>query len=107
MLFLKLIVAGHSTLNVTRTGGRFWQRPYPSPLLLGATFGTEILGTPIAVYGILVTPIGWRYALWMWAYALVCFVANDTVKLALYRWLRARAPARVRRMPPSPWRGGT
>jgi H+-transporting ATPase len=92
MLFLKLIVAGHSTLYVTRTGGWFWQRPYPSPLLLGATFGTEILGTLIAVYGILVTPIGWRYALWMWAYALVWFVANDTVKLALYRWLRARAP---------------
>jgi len=35
--------------------------------LFGATFSTEILGTPIAVYGILVTPIGWKYALWIWA----------------------------------------
>jgi len=92
MLFLKLIVAGHSTLYVTRTGGWFWQKPYPSPLLLGATFGTEILGTLIAVYGFLITPIGWQYALWMWAYALAWFIANDVVKLALYRWLRGRAP---------------
>jgi H+-transporting ATPase len=90
MLFLKLIVAGHSTLYITRTGGWFWQRPYPAPLLLAATFGTEILGTVIAVYGLLVTPIGWQYALWMWAYALAWFVFNDVVKWGTYRLLRQR-----------------
>ena len=90
MLFLKLIVAGHSTLYITRTGGWFWQRPYPAPLLLVATFGTEILGTVIAVYGFLVTPIGWQYALWMWAYALAWFVFNDVVKWGTYRLLRKR-----------------
>ena len=37
MLFLKLIVAGHSTLYITRSEGWFWQRPYPAPLLLIAT----------------------------------------------------------------------
>ncbi len=94
MLFLKLIVAGHSTLYVTRTEGWFWQRPYPSPLLLGATFGTEILGTLIAVYGVLITPIGWTYALAMWAYALVWFLVNDAIKLAVYRGLRTRAGGR-------------
>jgi H+-transporting ATPase len=88
MLFLKLIVAGHSTLYVTRTGGWFWQRPFPSPLLLGATFGTEIIGTLIAVYGLLITPVGWEYALWMWLYALVWFVFNDVVKWGTYRALR-------------------
>jgi hypothetical protein len=56
MLFLKLIVAGHSTLYITRTEGWFWQRPYPAPLLLAATTGTEILGTLVAVYGFLITP---------------------------------------------------
>jgi H+-transporting ATPase len=90
MLFLKLIVAGHSTLYITRTEGWFWQRPYPAPLLLAATFGTEILGTLIAVYGLFVTPIGWEYALWMWAYALLWFVVNDVVKMLAYRALRAR-----------------
>ncbi|MGW8228926.1 MAG: plasma-membrane proton-efflux P-type ATPase [Gammaproteobacteria bacterium] len=90
MLFLKLIVAGHSTLYITRTQGWFWQRPYPAPLLFAATFGTEILGTLIAVYGVLITPIGWEYALWMWGYALVWFVVNDVVKMFAYRLLRAR-----------------
>jgi len=90
MLFLKLIVAGHSTLYITRTSGWFWQRPFPSPLLFGATFSTEILGTLIAVYGLLITPIGWHYALWMWIYALGWFVVNDIVKKGTYRLLRSR-----------------
>jgi H+-transporting ATPase len=89
-LFLKLIVAGHSTLYITRTEGWFWRRPWPSPLLLGATFGTEILGTLIAVYGFLITPIGWKYALLMWAYALAWFLVNDVIKVLTHRLLGAR-----------------
>jgi H+-transporting ATPase len=90
MLFLKLIIAGHSTLYITRTEGWFWQRPWPAPLLFGATFGTEIIGTLIAVYGFLITPIGWQYALWMWAYALLWFVFNNVVKISAYRLMRRR-----------------
>jgi H+-transporting ATPase len=88
MLFLKLIVAGHSTLYITRTHGWFWRRPLPAPLLFGATFGTEIIGTLIAVYGFLITPIGWKYAFWMWGYALIWFVFNDMVKIGTYKVLR-------------------
>jgi hypothetical protein len=33
MLFLKLIVAGHSTLYITRTEGWFWQRPWAYALV--------------------------------------------------------------------------
>jgi H+-transporting ATPase len=88
LLFLKLIVAGHSTLYVTRIDDWFWKRPYPSGLLFGATFGTEILGTLIAVYGVFVTPIGWEYALGIWAYSLAWFVINDAVKIRAYRMLR-------------------
>ena len=86
-LFLKLVIAGHSTLYITRSEGWFWQRPRPSPLLLGATFGTEILGTVIAVFGILVTPVGWTYAFFIWIYALIWFVFNDAVKMLVYRML--------------------
>jgi len=50
-LFLKLIVAGHSTLYITRARGWFWQRPWPAPVLFGATFGTEIVGTVVAAEG--------------------------------------------------------
>lgn len=87
LLFLKLIIAGHSTIYVTRAEGWFWKRPWPSPLLFGATFGTEILGTVIAVYGLLVTPIGWWYAVLIWGYALAWFVFNDIVKMLTYKYL--------------------
>jgi len=81
LLFLKLIVAGHSTLYLTRTEGWFWQNPWPSPLLLMATFGTEIIATLIAVYGVFITPIGWENALYIWLYALVWFLINDVIKV--------------------------
>jgi H+-transporting ATPase len=81
MMFLKLIVAGHSTLYVTRSEGWFWQKPWPAPLLLGATFSTEIVGTLIAVYGVFIPPIGWEYALWAWVYALAWFVVEGVVKM--------------------------
>ena len=87
ILFLKLIIAGHSTLYITRAEGWFWQRPWPASLLFGATFGTEILGTLIAVYGLFITSIGWEYALWVWAYALIWFLFNDMVKMLTYRLL--------------------
>jgi len=93
MMFIKLIVAGHSTLYITRTEGWFWRRPWPAPLLFWATFGTEILGTLIVVYGFLVTPIGWKYALWMWAYALAWFFVDNAAKMLAYRLLRSRAVA--------------
>ncbi len=93
MMFLKLIVAGHSTLYITRTEGWFWRRPFPATLLFSATFGTEILGTLIAVYGILITPIGWEYALWMWAYALAWFFVDNAAKMLAYRLLRSRTTA--------------
>jgi len=89
-MFLKLIVAGHSTLYITRTDGWFWRRPWPAPLLLTATFGTEIIGTLMAVYGFLITAIGWEYALWMWAYALLWFVIDNLAKIGAYRLLRSR-----------------
>ena len=88
LIFLKLIIAGHSTLYVTRAEGWFWEHPWPSPLLFGATFGTEIVGTLIVVYGLMVSPIGWEPALWIWLYALVWFFINDAVKVFTYRILR-------------------
>ena len=90
LIFLKLVIAGHSTIYVTRIDDWFWKKPWPSWLLMTATFGTEILGTLLAVYGIFVTPIGWEYALWIWLYALVWFVINDAIKLETYKLLRER-----------------
>ncbi len=87
-LFLKLIVAGHSTLYVTRTEGWLWQRPWPAPILFTATFATEVIGTIIAAEGFLIPAIGWEPALWIWAYALAWMFFNDAVKKGTLALLR-------------------
>lgn len=86
-LFLKLIVAGHFTLYLTRSRGWFWQRPFPAPVLLTATLGTELMGTLFAAQGWLMAPIGWAAAGLIWAYALAAMVMNDALKMAASRWL--------------------
>lgn len=89
MLFVKLDVAGHSTIYVTRSGERhFWERPFPSWKLFAAAFSTRIVGTVIAVYGLFMEPVGWEYAMYLWAYATVWFVFNDFLKVWVYRLMR-------------------
>ena len=70
IIFLKLLVAGHLTLYVTRNQHWFFSRPWPSWKMFVVLEATQVMGTLFAVYGILVTPIGWSYALAVWAYAL-------------------------------------
>ena len=79
-IFLKLIVAGHFTLYITRASGWFWQKPWPAPVLLGATFGTELVGTVFAAEGWLMPGIGWGASLLIWAYALFELFVCDAVK---------------------------
>jgi len=89
LIYLKLSVAGHLTIFITRTRGPFWSTK-PARVLLGAVIGTQIAATLIAVYGILMPAIGWSWALTVWAYALAWFFVNDRVKLAAYRILDHR-----------------
>ncbi len=84
MMYLKLSVAGHLTIFLTRTRGPFWSIR-PSRILWSAVLGTQIVATLIAVYGLFMTPLGWGWALFVWGYALVWFVLNDRVKLLAYR----------------------
>jgi H+-transporting ATPase len=86
LIYLKLSVAGHLTIFVTRTRHSFWSIR-PAPALLWAVLVTQVLATLIAVYGLFMTPIGWAYAGLVWAYALAWFLINDRVKLAAYRIL--------------------
>ncbi len=86
LIYLKLSVAGHLTIFITRTRGPFWASR-PAPILLGAVVGTQCLATLIAVYGLFMSPIGWGWAAVVWIYALAWFLVNDRVKLLAYRWL--------------------
>ena len=92
LMYLKLSVAGHLTIFVTRTRRAFWT-VRPATILLGAVLGTQLVATLIAVYGILMTPIGWGWALVVWGYALAWFLVNDRVKLAAYRLFEGAEPA--------------
>jgi H+-transporting ATPase len=86
LIYLKLSVAGHLTIFVTRTRKSFWSIR-PAPILLAAVAGTQLLATLITVYGIFMAPIGWGWALVVWVYALAWFLINDRVKLLAYKYL--------------------
>ncbi len=84
MIYLKLSVAGHLTIFLTRTHGPFWSIK-PAKILWIAVLGTQIIATLIAVYGLFMTPLGWGWAGFVWGYALVWFLLNDRIKLLAYR----------------------
>jgi H+-transporting ATPase len=84
LMYLKLSVAGHLTIFLTRTRGPFWSIR-PAKILWGAVLGTQIVATLIAVYGLFMTPLGWGWAGFVWGYALLWFLVNDRVKLLAYR----------------------
>jgi H+-transporting ATPase len=84
LMYLKLSVAGHLTIFLTRTRGPFWSIQ-PARILWVAVLGTQIVATLIAVYGFFMTPLGWGWAMFVWGYALVWFLFNDRVKLLAYR----------------------
>jgi H+-transporting ATPase len=86
MMYLMLSVAGHLTIFLTRTRGPFWSIR-PARILLLAVLGTQILATFIAVYGFLMPPLGWGWAGFVWAYALIWALVTDQVKLLAYRIL--------------------
>jgi H+-transporting ATPase len=84
LMYLKLSVAGHLTIFLTRTRGPFWSIR-PAKILWIAVLGTQIVATLIAVYGLFMTPLGWGWAGFVWGYALLWFLVNDRVKLLAYR----------------------
>ncbi|WP_339768857.1 plasma-membrane proton-efflux P-type ATPase [uncultured Paraglaciecola sp.] len=84
LMYLKLSVAGHLTIFLTRTRKPFWSIR-PAKILWIAVLGTQIVATLIAVYGVFMTPLGWGWAGFVWGYALLWFLVNDRVKLLAYR----------------------
>ena len=84
LMYLKLSVAGHLTIFLTRTRGPFWSIR-PAKILWIAVLGTQIVATLIAVYGLFMTPLGWGWAGFVWGYALIWFIVNDRIKLLAYK----------------------
>jgi H+-transporting ATPase len=85
LMYLKLSVAGHLTIFITRTRGPFWSIR-PAWILLFAVLGTQTFATLMAVYGLhIMEPIGWGWAAFVWGYALTWALFTDAVKLLAYR----------------------
>ncbi len=86
LMYLMLSVAGSLTIFLTRTRGPFWSIP-PKRILLLAVLGSEAVATLLAGFGILMTPLGWKWVAFVWGYALIWFLITDRVKLLGYRIL--------------------
>jgi H+-transporting ATPase len=84
LMYLKLSVAGHLTIFLTRTRGPFWSIR-PAKILWMAVVGTQTVATLIAVYGLFMTPLGWKWAGFVWGYAIAWALLNDRIKLLAYR----------------------
>ena len=106
MMYLKLSVAGHLTIFLTRTRGPFWSIR-PARILWVAVLGTQALATCIALFGFgLVTPLAWYWVLLVWGWAMAWFLVNDRIKLLTYSVLDrlkiSEAPGAAKSRPPVP-----
>ncbi|MGD0217235.1 MAG: HAD-IC family P-type ATPase, partial [Desulfobaccales bacterium] len=92
-VFLKMAVAGHFTLFVTRTPRMFLRKPHPAPILFWSAVITKLLATLFVIYPFgLITPIHWRAVGVIWAYCVVWLFMGDLVKLAVLRHLEMSSP---------------
>lgn len=88
VVFLKLDIAGNMTLYITRAGrGHFWEKPFPSPKFFVPAFGSAIVGTLIAGFGIFMHPLSIGAIAFVWLYAFVWFLVIDQVKVFAYKLL--------------------
>jgi H+-transporting ATPase len=86
LMYLKLSVAGHMTIFLTRTRGPLWSIR-PAKALLFAVLGTQAVATLIAVYGLFMSPLGWGLAAFVWVYAAAWALFTDRLKCLAYRIL--------------------
>ena len=90
-IFLKLAVAGHLTLFVTRTKGPFYKKPFPAPSLLWSAVATKVLATLFVVYPLgMITSISWANVALVWGYCILWIFIEDMAKIAMYRHLEHR-----------------
>lgn len=86
IIFLKLVVAGHLTMFVTRNTGHFWS-VRPSGIFFWSVILTDLFATVLAVSGLFLAPIGWELALFVWVYSLIAFLVEDYLKIYFARVL--------------------
>jgi H+-transporting ATPase len=87
-VFLKMAVAGHLTLFISRSKGFFLKKPYPAPVMIWSAVGTKIAATILVAFGFgLVPAIGWLPIGLIWVYSITWALLTDWAKLMVYRHL--------------------
>jgi H+-transporting ATPase len=85
-IFLKMAVAGHLTLFVSRSKRFFLKKPHPAPIMIWSAVGTKLVGTFLAAYGFgLITPITWPEIALIWGYSIIWAFFTDFAKVRVYR----------------------
>src|SRR5438067_6735530 len=85
MMFLQIVAGGHLMLFVTRARGPSWKPPYPSARLFFAIVATQVAAVFMCSQGWLVPALPWGIIGFVWAYNFVWMIAQDVVKLGMYR----------------------
>ena len=97
LMYLKLSVAGQLTIFLTRTRSWFFSSRPATALILAVAIA-QTIATLFSVFGWFMAPIGWRWALVVWGYAISWALFNDVVKVGTYKIIdhyKARAKARA------------
>lgn len=96
-IFLKMAVAGHLTLFVSRSRGAYWRKPYPAPVMVWSAVITKVAATLLCAWGLgLVSPISWGEIGLIWGYSIVWSMLTDLAKRAVYRHMDLAAPRHLR-----------
>ncbi len=80
-VFLKLVLAGHTTILITRSEKEFWKKPYPSIELSLTILITCIIAIILAYYGILIHSVKLEYIILICIYVIIWTFVNDKIKL--------------------------
>jgi H+-transporting ATPase len=108
LLYLKLSVAGHFVIFLTRTEGPFW-KSRPANVLLLSVLGTQLVASMLALMGWLVPQVPPLWIVGIWGYAALEVLLVDQAKQWAYRrWDRPDGPRRSGPLPVAsgglPWR---
>jgi H+-transporting ATPase len=96
LFYLKLSVAGHFVIFLTRTEGPFW-KSRPANLLLLSVIATQILASTLALMGWLIPRVPPLWVVGIWGYAALEMLLVDRAKLWTYRWWDRTEAAKGRR----------
>jgi len=92
-IFLKMAVAGHLTLFVSRTKDAYWRKPYPAPVMVWSAVLTKAAATLLCAWGFgLIAPISWPEIALIWGYSIIWSILTDWAKRMVYRHLDHSSP---------------